>query len=70
MDELDMKIILELANNRMNVCEVARVLFTHRNTVNYHTKKIMRVTGLNPLDFYDLYKLVEMVREIRNGKQE
>lgn len=65
MDELDMNIILELANNRMNVCEVSRILFTHRNTVSYRISKIKRLTGLDPLNFYDLYKLVGMV----NGRK-
>ena len=65
MDELDMNIILELANNRMNVCEVARILFMHRNTVAYRIKKIKRITGLDLLNFYDLYKLVKIV----NGRK-
>ena len=61
MDELDVQVVLALADNRMNVSEAARVLYMHRNGVSYRIKKIRRITGLDPLNFYDLYKLVEMV---------
>ena len=62
MEELDAKIILSLAENRINASEVARRLFMHRNTVTYHTDKVKRTTGLDPLDFYDLHELVNMIK--------
>ena len=60
MDERDVKIILALADNRMNATEVSRVMFMHRNTVVYHIEKIKRITGLDPTDFHDLCKLVQI----------
>lgn len=62
MECIDKQIILKLADNRMNVCEVGRVLFLHRNTVSYHISKIKKLTGLDPLNFYDLHKLVNSVK--------
>lgn len=65
MEERKANIILALADNRMNVSEAARALFMHRNTVEYHIRKIRQMTGLDPLNFYDLHKLVKMVSEER-----
>ena len=68
MDELDVKIILALADNRMNISKVSRVMFMHRNSVVYHIEKIKQLTGLDPTEFYDLCKLVQMVGERREGE--
>lgn len=65
MDEMDMKVILALADNDMNLSEVAREMFCHRNTAFYHVKKIQTATGLDPMKFYDLCKLVRMVKKER-----
>ena len=70
MDERDVKIILALADNRMNVSSVAVALFMHRNTVVYHIEKIKRITGLDPTDFHDLCKLVQMVRGMESDSCE
>ena len=66
MDELDIKVILGLADNRMRISETARVLYVHRNTVIYHIDRIKRLTGLDPLNFYDLYALVQMTNYWRS----
>ena len=63
MDERDAEIILALADHKMNISEVARVGYMHRNTVIYHIGRIKKITGLDPTEFYDLCKLVEMVKE-------
>lgn len=60
MDERDVEIILALAENNMNETKTARILFMHRNTVVYHIGKVKRTTGLDPMNFYDLHKLVQM----------
>ena len=57
------KIIIALANNRMNVSEVARQLYMHRNTVAYNLERIKQITGKDPLNFYDLYRLVMLAKE-------
>lgn len=63
MKYIDKQIILNLADNRMNVCAVGRILFMHRNTLAYHIGKIKKLTGLDPLNFYDLHKLVKQVKD-------
>jgi sugar diacid utilization regulator len=65
MDEIDVKVIIGLADNDMNLSKVASNMFCHRNTALYHVKKIQTATGLDPLKFYDLCKLVQMVKEER-----
>lgn len=68
MDERDKDIIITLADRDMKVSETARIMFMHRNTVVYHIQKVKRITGLDPLNFYDLQKLVSMVKEERREK--
>lgn len=59
------KIIIALADNKMNVSAVARLLYMHRNTVDYHIRRIKQITGKDPLNFYDLYRLVILAKEER-----
>ena len=62
LDAKKKEIILTLAECNMNVTEVSRRKYFHRNTVEYHCKQIRKKTGLNPQNFYDLVKLVEMAQ--------
>jgi carbohydrate diacid regulator len=57
------KIIIALADNKMNVSAVSRQLYMHRNTVAYNLEKIKQITGKDPLNFYDLYRLVMLAKE-------
>ena len=56
--------IISLARNNMNARATARTMFVHHQTVIYNIKMIRRNTGLNPLDFYDLQKLIPMAEEV------
>lgn len=62
LDDFDKKIILTLADCNMQVSEVARQMFMHRNSIVYHINKIKRITGKNAQNFYDLCDLVQNVR--------
>lgn len=62
LNEFDLKIIVALADCRMNVSEAARQLYAHRNTVAYHIRRIKKITGKDPLNFYDLCDLMKAVR--------
>ena len=62
MRQVDADIVLALAANNMNISDTARAVFMHRNTVVYHIAKIKKMTGLDPANFYDLHKLVNMVK--------
>ena len=63
MSERDKEIIIALADNRMNINKAAEARFMHRNTVVYHIDKIKQITGLDPTDFRDLCKLLEIIGE-------
>ena len=68
MDKEDAHIVIAMANHNMNVTDVARAIFTHRNTVLYHLDKVKRQTGLDPRRFYDLVELVKIAQEVlENG---
>lgn len=68
MDERAVKIILAMAAHDMYVSKVAEAMFMHYIIVVYHLNRIKRITGLDPRRFYDLCKLVQMVRERRQGE--
>lgn len=55
-------IILALAENQMRITQTARKLFLDRNTVVYHIQLIKSITGKDPMNFYDLYQLVQIVK--------
>jgi len=56
--------LLPTVKNNMNVTDVARAIFTHRNTVLYHLNKVKQQTGLDPRRFYDLVELVKIAQEV------
>jgi DNA-binding PucR family transcriptional regulator len=68
LSNLRCNIILTLADNRMNVAEVSRRLFMHRNSIDYSIRRIKELTGKDPLNFYDLHDLVLYVKAERNRK--
>ena len=65
LTEIDLQIILALADNNMNESETARALFMHRNNIVYHIGKVKKITGLDPTNFYDLGELVQMAKNRR-----
>lgn len=54
-------IILALADCKMRVNAAAKKLYISNKTADYHIKIIKAITGKNPLNFYDLFELVQMV---------
>lgn len=56
--------------DNMNVTDVARAIFTHRNTVLYHLNKVKQQTGLDPRRFYDLVELVQIAQEVLESETE
>lgn len=64
MNKEDAHIVITMANHNMNVTDVARAIFTHRNTVLYHLNKVKQQTELDPRRFYDLVELVKMAQEV------
>ena len=68
MDDRDLCVIIALAECNMKVSDASRILGVHRNTVTYHLEKIKRITGLDPLSFYDLVKLLGIDPEEKEVK--
>ena len=63
MSELQKQVILALAECNMNIRKTSGTLYMHRNVVYFHLGKVKENTGLDPQNFYDLIKLVELARE-------
>ena len=63
-DSLAAEIIVALADNDLSITKTSTALYVHSGTVRYHVKKVHESTGLNPLKFYDLCKLLPVAREI------
>lgn len=64
----EIKILFALAECRLNPSMTAIKLNLHRNTVVYHIGEIKNITGLDPLDFYDMTKLLERFKKEKNDK--
>lgn len=62
MTDVEKNIVLSYAENDMNETKTARAIHYHRNTIEYHFKKITEKYGLNPHKFYDLIKLIKMAK--------
>lgn len=62
LKEKDKRIILALAENSMRAKSAAKQLRLHWNTVYYRMSRIYDKTGLDPRNFYDLHKLVELAQ--------
>ena len=55
----DVECLLAYAENNMNASDAARSIFCSRTSMIYHLDKVLRETGLNPYNFYDLCKLLK-----------
>lgn len=64
------EVITKLAKNNMNTTATAKDLFLHRNSVYHHIKMIQLNTGLNPLNFYDLCKLLTKAKAVLEGEHD
>lgn len=61
LTDTDIECIKSYADANMSAAEAGRKMFLHQNTVKSHLDSIKDKTGLNPRNFYDLIKLLEMV---------
>ena len=65
MTKLQAEVILALADNGLRVNTAARKIYRHKNTLDYHIQAVKKATGLNPLDFWDMQKLVPMAQAVK-----
>lgn len=63
VDDRMRETILAFAECDMSILKTSKKTNYHWNTIMYHLEKTRKKTGLNPRRFYDLVKLVEMVKE-------
>jgi sugar diacid utilization regulator len=70
MTPLDKEIIRGLADHNMNAHAVARALYVHPNTVDYHVGRVKRITGLNAKVFHDLVVLLELLEKSEADDEE
>ena len=68
ISKMDIKVVFALADSGLNPSRAARKLFVHRNTVLHHIGEIKSYTGLDPLNFYDMTKLLERFKEKKNDE--
>lgn len=61
------EIILALADNGMRIRRAADAMYCNHAGLYHHMNNIKDRTGLDPRDFWDLIKLVEMVKGENNA---
>ena len=66
LSNVERNIILSLARNGLVRSRAAKDLFYSLNNIKYHVEKIQLKTGLNPMDFYDMVKLLEIIQPPNN----
>lgn len=64
MTKQQASIIIELANNDMNIKKTAEATSYSRNNITYHIGKIKENTGKNARCFYDLCELVDEAKRV------
>ena len=52
--------LMALADHGLRIADAAQSIYLSRNALVHRVKVIRDATGLNPLDFWDMQKLVEM----------
>ena len=58
--KIDYLIIKKMAENNLNMLATAKSVFMSIGGIESRLKIIKRITGLNPKNFYDLVKLLEV----------
>lgn len=63
------QIVRALADCDMILSRAARALYRGRAGLQYHLDKIFELTGLNPMNFYDLHKLIRIIEDAEQEKR-
>lgn len=70
LNEKDYRMILLFAKNNMKIQATADEMGRHYNAVAWRIEKTKEVTGLDPRNFYDLIKLVDMANSRLGGNED
>ena len=65
LTEAQEQIIVAMCDNRLNMSEVGRKLYMTTGAVQWNCNNIKKKTGYDPRDFWDMQKLLELMK----GKQ-
>lgn len=65
MNPRDKEIILAFADNGMRPSFTAKGHYLSHQGVDYHLRKVRANTGLDPRNFYQLYKLAMLIKQER-----
>ena len=70
LNEKDYELILALANHGMKCEPAAKAIGMQRSSAYGRVDKIYHITGLDPRNFYDLQKLVEIANQPTDDTEE
>lgn len=65
----DAEFILAMAENGLRVHRAAVAVPMSKNAAEYHTGKIIKETGMDPRDFYDMINLLPIARGILDERE-
>lgn len=61
MTDTQRAVVLAMAKCNMVIGDAAKEVYLHRNTIDYHRRRMIELYGLDIKNFYDLVELVRMV---------
>lgn len=64
LTDIDISIIKQMCECDMNRKRVAKAVYMHRNTVDYHIFGIKEKTGYDIRKFYDLVALSKIIKDM------
>ena len=70
LNEKDFRTILAFAENNMKLQATADAMQRHYNALAWRIARINAITGLDPRNFYDLIKLVDMANNRLGGNED
>lgn len=63
------QMVRAIANSNMVLSRAARAMHRCRQGLQYHLDKVFELTGLNPMNFYDLNKLLQLIDDVEQEKR-
>lgn len=70
LTDIEKETLLLLADNSLNVSRVADETYYSRKAIYERVRNIRAKTGINPLDFWGLHRLLSMVENEKEEKVE
>ena len=61
MSRVDVEILTAFADGNMRITNAANTTSYDPRTIRYHLERIKQYSGLDPFNFYELIKIIEMI---------